>query len=331
MTTSAPTATEEPLDEGHSCACGCTPVEEPQPVTVSEPDDLADVDVDSYPSGCHCTDDDAERAEPAKPAKGTRSGPEEQRMQGHWLMAKMGKRVLRPGGMEMTRMLLNAAPPTSADRIVEFGPGVGRTAQLLLKARPAAYTGVDPNPEGTPQLMKILKRSPQANLVVANAMDTTLPDASATLVIGEAMLSMHNSQEKEAIMREAFRILAPGGRYFIHELGFMPDDCPEEVQTRVSKLLSRSIKVGARPLTTGGWRELLEGVGFEVESEHRNPMILLERQRIIADEGFFRGMRFLRNVRRHPVARERIAAMRHAFRESRPNLTAIGFVLRKPQ
>ena len=41
-------------------------------------------------------------------AHGQRSGPEEQRLQGHWLLAKMGKRVLRPGGIELTRAMLDA-------------------------------------------------------------------------------------------------------------------------------------------------------------------------------------------------------------------------------
>jgi len=29
------------------------------------------------------------------------------KMQGHWLLARMGKRVLRPGGLELTSQMLN--------------------------------------------------------------------------------------------------------------------------------------------------------------------------------------------------------------------------------
>lgn len=29
-------------------------------------------------------------------------------VQGHWLLARLGKRVLRPGGIELTRTLLTA-------------------------------------------------------------------------------------------------------------------------------------------------------------------------------------------------------------------------------
>ena len=80
--------------------------------------------------------------------RGTRQGPEASRMQGHWLLARLGKRVLRPGGIGLTRRLLEAAGPTSTDRVIELGPGVGRTAEILLAARPASYKGVDPSPEG---------------------------------------------------------------------------------------------------------------------------------------------------------------------------------------
>ena len=143
-----------------------------------------------------------------EPVKGARSGPEEKRLQGHWLLAKMGKRVLRPGGIELTRRLIAHANPSAQDRIVEFGPGVGKTAEILLAANPKTYRGIDPNTEGTPQLMEVLRQYPQAELVAANAKETGLEDGSADLVVGEAMLTMHSEEEKLAIMAEAFRVLA---------------------------------------------------------------------------------------------------------------------------
>ena len=74
---------------------------------------------------------------PAPQVHGTRSGPEAARMQGHWLLARLGKRVLRPGGIGLTRRLLSAAAPAPGERVVELGPGVGRTAELLLASRPS--------------------------------------------------------------------------------------------------------------------------------------------------------------------------------------------------
>ncbi|MEW6860804.1 class I SAM-dependent methyltransferase [Trueperella pyogenes] len=269
---------------------------------------------------------------PATPegAHGQRSGPEETRQQGHWLLAKLGKRVLRPGGLELSRKLLAAAAPTSTDRVIEFGPGVGKTAEILLAATPISYTAVDPNPEGRAALSKILSQHPQAELVQANAKNTGLADESADLVVGEAMLTMHSEKDKLTIMAEAFRLLAPGGRYAIHELGFRPDDCPAEVMDEISRALSRLIKVGARPLTRKRWCELLEQSGFEIEADFTNPMHLLEPRRIIADEGLCGALRFFNNVRRNRAARTRIRAMRQAFRDNQEHLYAVAIIARKP-
>ncbi|MDO5701048.1 MAG: methyltransferase domain-containing protein [Bowdeniella nasicola] len=262
---------------------------------------------------------------------GQRQGPEEQRMQGHWLLAKLGKRVLRPGGIELTRRLIAAAKPTSTDRIVEFGPGVGRTASMLLACNPREYVGVDPNTEGTAALNAILKKYDQARLVAADAKDTGLADASYDLVVGEAMLSMQTPKNKAAIAKEAFRILAPGGRYAIHELGILPEDATDEQVAAISKSLSGSIRVGAKPLTTRLWTAFFEEAGFQVEYADHNPMHLLEPKRIISDEGFVGAMRFFKNVATNPPARARIRQMRTNFREHRDNLQAVAFVAVKPR
>lgn len=262
---------------------------------------------------------------------GQRSGPEEKRMQGHWLLAKMGKRVLRPGGVELSRAMLGRARPAEGDRIVEFGPGLGHTARMLLAANPREYVAVDPNPEGAPELSAVLAGHDQARLVVANALDSGLPDASADLVITEAMLTMHSAADKARIVAEAVRILAPGGRYAIHELGFVPDDVPAEVEQEVAKALSRTIKVGARPLTVAGWSQLLQEAGLQVEWTHTAPMHLLEPRRLIADEGLAGFCRFVANVARNRAARERILAMRTVFRTHRDHLAGVSLVARRPE
>lgn len=53
--------------------------------------------------------------------------------QGHWILAKMGKKVLRPGGKELTEKLIQNLEITKDDDIVEFAPGLGYTASIALK------------------------------------------------------------------------------------------------------------------------------------------------------------------------------------------------------
>jgi len=65
---------------------------------------------------------------------------------GHWLLARFGKRVLRPGGVRLTRWMLGEIDIVGDDDdVVEFAPGVGATAELILNADPKSYTGIEPN------------------------------------------------------------------------------------------------------------------------------------------------------------------------------------------
>ncbi|GAB79215.1 Methyltransferase domain-containing protein [Austwickia chelonae] len=265
----------------------------------------------------------------------TRPGTAEKHMQGHWLLAHLGKKVLRPGGLGLTRQLLHAAAPTTTDHIVEFGPGVGKTATILLAAKPASYVAVDPNPQGQEALRKILDRHPRARLQISDAAHSELPDGCADLVVGEAMLSMQNEKEKDAIVSEAVRLLAPGGRYAVHELlREIPADTDPPTSgpgDPVSKEISRTIKVGARPLTVAGWHELLTRHGLEITWTGQAPMRLLEPSRIVADEGVLGASRFLINLARNKPARERVQAMRASFRAHADSLGAIAVVARKPR
>ena len=165
--------------------------------------------------------------------------------------------------------------------------------------------------------------------VVADAAATGLPDASADLVVGEAMLTIQSDEHKREIIAEAVRLLAPGGRYAVHELALRGDRSPEELDA-VRRTISRTIKVGAQPLPLGDWRRLLTEAGLEVEWTGTAPMHLLEPRRLIEDEGPLGAARFWCAVRRTPGARDRVRAMRQGFRLQGELLTAVGVVARKP-
>lgn len=267
---------------------------------------------------------------PAGQGHGQRTAPEASRMQGHWLLARLGKRVLRPGGIDLTRRMLAAAALAPGERVVELGPGVGRTAELLLARHPSSYHGVDPNPEGRKQVAAVLERHPGAEYVVADAAATGLPAASADLVVGEAMLTIQSDEHKREIVAEAVRLLATGGRYAIHELALRGDRSPAELEA-ARKELSRTIRVGARPLPLEAWKDLLTDAGLVVEWTGTAPMHLLEPGRLVQDEGLLGAARFWRNVRRTPGARDRVRAMRQAFQLQGELLSAVGMVARRPR
>lgn len=249
---------------------------------------------------------------------------------GHWVLAAMGKRILRPGGAALTRELLASAAIEPSDRVVELAPGLGHTAEAILAHQPRQYWAVDAEPAAVEQMRTVLSGRGNAQIQLGTASATGLEDASADVVIGEAMLTMQSAAEKRAIAAEAARVLAPGGRYAIHELAFVRDDMPEAQKLRLSKELRLSIKVGARPLTPAGWRALLEEAGLEVDAVSYAPMHLLEPARLIADEGPIRVAKFVWNLIRNREARSRVLKMRSVFRANAQHLQAIAVVARRP-
>lgn len=253
-------------------------------------------------------------------------------LQGHWLLARIGKHVLRPGGKKLTERMLANADIAGKD-VVEFAPGLGLTTRVILERDPKSYRGVDRDPQVVDIISKLTseKATIPASCVQRDAADTGLESNSADVVIGEAMLTMQTERGKQAIIGEAFRLLRAGGTYLIHELGLQPDNLDESVKDEVRKALARSIKVNARPLTEQEWRELLEAEGFEVLWRGKEPMALLDMKRNIADEGIGGVLRILRNVLGNKDIRARVLNMKHTFDKYSNELTGIAFVVRKPE
>jgi hypothetical protein len=241
------------------------------------------------------------------------------KMPGHWVLARLGKRVLRPGGMELTRRLLTRLQIMPTDEVVEFAPGMGITARLTLQAQPASYTAVERD-EAAARIVTGYLRGQNQQCLVALASDTELPSASATVVYGEAMLTMQPPETKREIIREAARLLKRGGRYGIHEMCLLAD---VEQRNDTKRNLTGVVHHGVSPLTIDEWQSLLESEGLKVQTVDHAPMRLLEPSRIICDEGLFGTLRFGFNLMRDREARERVLEMRAEFRRNRKKIGAV--------
>ena len=225
---------------------------------------------------------------------------------GHWVLARAGKTVLRPGGLALTTWALKRAVLPGSD-VVEFAPGLGVTASAIIGVGPASYVGVERDPNASARVDAIA--SGVGRCVNADAAETG----------------------KRAIMSEAARILRPGGRYVIHELAMRPDAIAEEPATEIRRALARAINVNARPLTVADWRRALEEVGLVVEETRTAPMALLKPGRMIADEGVRGALRIMRNVARDKDLRERVTTMARTFKKYDRNLCGVAIVARKPK
>lgn len=248
--------------------------------------------------------------------------------QSHWFLAKMGKKVLRPGGRELTERLIEFLEVNPKDEVVEFAPGLGDTAKLVLHSHPKSYVGVEREEEHIQRLQKKLKGD-NVRFIQGNAAHTGLASESVNKVFGEAMLSMHADHRKIEIISEAARLLKKGGWYAIHELELRPADMPEEQKAEIKKDLAVASRVNARPLNILEWKELLESQGFKILKMERKPMRLLEPSRLIDDEGLLGTLKIGFNVITTPKAKKRINELRKVFKKHKGHINALAILAEK--
>lgn len=249
------------------------------------------------------------------------------KLPGHWVLARLGKRVLRPGGRELTDFIQTELHIGNHDDLVEFAPGIGAT----LRSRNGvfgSYHGVEQNPEALAALQKAFAHDSRVQFSQGNAEEPPLGDACASVVWGEAIMTMQNRSTKAAIVAQAYRLLRSGGRYAMHEIA-LNEDVDDEERHALYNDLAEQVKMPVRPLKVSEWKELLEQNGFRIRTAKTLPMHLLEPRRILADEGWSGMIRIFCNAIRQPAARARVLGMRRAFRKHAHSMVAVGLVCEK--
>jgi hypothetical protein len=137
---------------------------------------------------------------------------------------------------------------------------------------------------------------------------------------------MQNQEQKSRIFAEARRLLAPGGRYAIHELSLLPDEISDSDRREIQAAMSKEIHVGVQPLSRSEWVRLFEQNGLKVTWIGTAPMHLLEPRRVLQDEGFGRALRIAFNIGTNSMLRRRVLAMRRLFRNYGDHLGAISLI-----
>lgn len=244
------------------------------------------------------------------------------------LLIHMGKKVLRPGGMGLTRTMLEMLNINSNDEVVEFAPGTGDTTKIVLRYHPARYTAIERDQDLVKFVSSYLDGSNQQCLL-GRAEETGLPDSSCSVVYGEAMMNMMPNETKQLVIEESARILKQGGRYGFQEVYLKPDDIDDVKRDEIAQALRDATKVEVTPFTISDWRQALEKAGFEVGEFHTAPFHLLTPGRVIQDEGFFGALRLAIKVISYPDARKRLLAMRSVLRKYEDYIGAVTFISKK--
>jgi SAM-dependent methyltransferase len=144
--------------------------------------------------------------------------------------------------------------------VLDLGSGGG--IDVLLSARRVGPAGKAYGLDMTDEMLA-LARENQRQAGVANAEflkgeieAIPLPDASVDVIISNCVINL--STDKDRVLREAFRVLKPGGRFAVSDVvvrGHVPDDVRRNVE------LWTGCVAGALEETS--YREKLLAAGFE--------------------------------------------------------------------
>jgi len=158
---------------------------------------------------------------------------------------------------------------SEGETVLDLGSGAG--ADVLISARRVGPTGKAVGLDMTDEMLE-LARANAAKAGVENVEflkgyleDVPLGDESVDVVISNCVINL--SGDKARVIREAARVLRPGGRFAVSDVIADPD---MDEQTRADMAAWTGCIAGA--LTETEFRSILEGAGFteiEITQTHR--------------------------------------------------------------
>ena len=165
------------------------------------------------------------------------------------------------GGLPANDRLAERAAISAGSRVADFCAGLGGPARYYADVYGADVTGIELTPDrvvGAAELTRLVGLQDRVRVVHGDVTDVPMPDGSVDAVVSqEAFLHV---PDKGRALREAFRILRPGGR-----LAFTDLVCHMKLSDEDAALMWEGMAVQTLQ-DLAGYRRLLETTGFRIVS-----------------------------------------------------------------
>lgn len=129
------------------------------------------------------------------------------------IFATMADGVMRPGGLRLTKQLVEACAFPPGVKVIDIGCGAGMTVELLRDQYGLDAVGID---SSAVLLRRGKERSPDLRLVQATGDDLPLTDGSVNGVFAECSLSV--MRYADGVLSEINRVLVPRGKLVISDI-----------------------------------------------------------------------------------------------------------------
>lgn len=171
------------------------------------------------------------------------------------MLAAYGVTEARPGGLNITKYILEKNPIPSKSTVLEIGCGLGDTANYLSKEFQANVTAVDPHLK---MIEKGKKRHSTTNItwILGDVNTIKLPINNYDFVISESVLSFTPIQRT---LKTIYQHLITGGKLLLLEPIYLGGLSKEEFADYKRFYGFQEI------LTEDKWKEYLEAENFEIE------------------------------------------------------------------
>jgi ubiquinone/menaquinone biosynthesis C-methylase UbiE len=164
------------------------------------------------------------------------------------------------GGLEANDALAQRARLKPGMHVADFCAGLGGPARYLAQKYGVHVIGIELNPvrvDGAIRLNQLVGMTDAVNMLLGDVTDVDMPDASVDAVISqEALLHV---PDKAKALREAHRILRPGGRLVFSDWVMHRPLSPEDTKILWSGIAAQDLQ------SISDYVAKLKEAGFQVE------------------------------------------------------------------